>query len=318
MSNQYSGAPLGTILSAPGCGDCATGNPTNCSGLGPEYGSTGGYTTCSSCQYWDGASWVIGNTMLCRKNQYLGNSQTCCAGLPPSGYPNVTCNPNYSPSNPQCTSILQPICNYSDYIFSKSYCNEWGLANPSLAFEAKKNYCSSINLPFANSSPQCAQFVQSSSAQGKLDTMMSKYCKNYPSDPLCSCINSPLPCPNKYDKNCIQNNGYLTYSMINTNCPNVVNCNQFTNLSPGALALGTSEVQNCTSNTTTGSGSGTGTSSGSTSSSSGTTSTKKTTLNTTGSNLTIEIVVIIVLVILFILLATVIILWVRHKRKSHT
>lgn len=310
MSNQYSGAPLGTVLSAPGCGDCATGNPTNCSGLGPEYGSTGGYTTCGSCQYWDGLSWVIGNTMQCRKNQYLGNSQACCAGLSPPGYPNETCNPNYSPSNPQCTSILQPICDYNDHIFSKSYCKEWGLANPSLGFEAKKNYCSSLNLPFANSSPQCAQFVQSSSAQGKLDTMMTKYCKNYPSDPLCSCINSPLPCPNKFDKNCIQNNGYLTYSMINTNCPNIMNCSQFTSLSPGAQAIATNVQQNCTSNTTTGSGS--------TSSGSGSTSTKKTTSNTTGSNLTIEIVAIITLVILFILLATVIILWIRHKRKSNT
>jgi hypothetical protein len=86
------------------------------------------------------------------------------------------------------------------------------------------------------------------------DTFMNNYCRNTPAgqaDPRCSCINSQITCPNKFDKNCIANLGYRTTDMANTQCPDIMNCTQFLNLSPGAQAVATNFDQSCSNTTST-------------------------------------------------------------------
>jgi hypothetical protein len=110
--------------------------------------------------------------------------------------------------------------------------------------EGKVNCCmgmySSGNCPigFSPQSSQCDKF-------------MINYCQTNTDDPRCSCILSEMTCPNKFDTNCIQKNGYRTNDMAKTPCPSVMNCTQFLSLSPGAQALATGVQQDCTSNVST-------------------------------------------------------------------
>lgn len=77
--------------------------------------------------------------------------------------------------------------------------------------------------------PYCANYC----TNGKCDTAMTAYCKTSKGsvDPRCSCINSAATDPSVginpkcIDGKCLST-GYLTNNMIQTNCPNVINCNQ--------------------------------------------------------------------------------------------
>lgn len=88
---------------------------------------------------------------------------------------------------------------------------------------------------------------------GDCDSFMVRtYCQQNPSDPRCSCVTSEMSCPNKFDQNCIKNNGYRTNDMKTVTCPDVMNCIQYNRLSPGAKALATNFQQNCSTSTTVG------------------------------------------------------------------
>lgn len=80
--------------------------------------------------------------------------------------------------------------------------------------------------------------------------LVRTFCQQFPNDPRCSCILSEMTCPNKFDQNCIKNNGYRTNDMKTVTCPDVMNCIQYNRLSPGAKALATNFQQNCSSSST--------------------------------------------------------------------
>lgn len=81
--------------------------------------------------------------------------------------------------------------------------------------------------------------------------MVTDFCQKFPSDPRCSCITSEMTCPNKFDQNCIKNNGYRTADMQRVTCPNVMNCVQYNRLSPDAKAVAVNYEQSCASTTNT-------------------------------------------------------------------
>lgn len=118
---------------------------------------------------------------------------------------------------------------------------QWGLYT-----DEGKVRCCMGQMPgeFCNMSPQ----------DGNCDQFMIRYCQTPTgfADPRCSCLTSEMNCPNKFDVNCIKNNGYRSSDMIKAACPNVMNCTQFVSLSPGAQAIATNVQQDCASAQTTG------------------------------------------------------------------
>src|SRR5579883_1322655 len=256
MSN-YSGPPLGTVVNDTVCSFCGPANiSANCSNLGPEW-SYNGAGSCGSCNFncvnlGAVTPCTIGAYNTCKKTKYLGDLQHCCIGTQPTGYPKTTCDPSINFNSPQCSTVMQNYCALGENIFALPICTSWAAANPDLAFNIKAAYCTQNNIW---DDSNCRSWVQEN--QGKLDSTMVSFCKQYPTDPLCSCVNSEIPCPNKFDTNCIQNGGYETADMIQNQCPNVMNCTQFLSLSPGAQALATNVEQNCSSTINTGSSSST-------------------------------------------------------------
>lgn len=88
--------------------------------------------------------------------------------------------------------------------------------------------------------PYCANYC----TNGKCDTAMTTYCKTSKglTDPRCSCINSAASDPSIginpkcIDSKCLST-GYLTTNMIQTNCPNIINCNQQVSINNAGLQL---------------------------------------------------------------------------------
>lgn len=225
------------------CGSGKDGNGCN-SLYGPEYTFSHEEGPCGVCGFnCVGTACTVGTKTQCKKIQYTGNKTQCCLGLPPTGYPSSTCDPDFNPISDTCFNTLANFCSIGDNIFKNSACKLWAIKNPENAFSIKKTFC---NPSLIGSNQDCRNFVINSS--GKLDdTMVANYCQTNPNDDLCSCISSEIPCPNKFDTNCIKKGGYKTTDMSTVTCPNILNCNQFLTLSPGAQAVATNVEQNCNS-----------------------------------------------------------------------
>lgn len=119
-------------------------------------------------------------------------------------------------------------------IFTDPTCSAWAKANTSQAIPIKMQVCANMN------NCTCRNWAVSAEAMGNIDSIMTPFCAANPNDPLCTCINSPFVaingCPNKFDKKCVAT-GYETSSMIKSQCPNIINCNQQVNLTPAQLSL---------------------------------------------------------------------------------
>lgn len=251
---NYSGDVLGTVKPASGCGACgpAVQDKSKCSDFGSEW-SYNGYGSCGTCRFncvsfgLLGTACTTGTHANCKKTQYTGQASQCCLGQQPTGYPNVTCDPAYTPLSSNCSSTVQNYCSSGNRIFTDSMCISWAAQNPTQANVIKKSYCKPGIIP---TDASCRSWIASSDTQGTIDdVMVSNYCQNNLKDDLCSCVMSEIPCPNKFDSNCIQKGGYKTKDMMTVTCPNVLNCTQFLALSPGAQSIATNVEQNCTSNT---------------------------------------------------------------------
>jgi hypothetical protein len=115
------------------------------------------------------------------------------------------------------------------------------------------NWLSSWCTPDRMGDSLCQKYAQSTAAKGQIDDNMKVYCASAAGrdSDLCSCINSPVGfCANKFDKNCIKKNGYETYDMISTSCPDYLTCKQQVNLSTGALAVLMNVSQTCSTGAT--------------------------------------------------------------------
>lgn len=186
----------------------------------------------------DDSGWIGRMTLNCKdlntgadsNKQDIGNSGNQAGSVPGSGI----------------TGIFGNGGNYIDGI---SF-NIMDMANAKAAqfTEAGKIACCQGKLPKA----LCKMLPQSDDC----DSYMSGLCQTtYKGSPMCSCVNSEIPCPNKNDKNCVANNGYMTKNMTTVACGNYINCTQINNLSGSAKALLVNNTQNCISTqdgTTTG------------------------------------------------------------------
>lgn len=244
----------------------------------------------------------------------------CCATIPAPS----SCASQYSsPTTSSCSSLLEPVCGNQAQIFYMPACKEWATLNQTKAFKFKENYCGQYNAIFQDYEPHCIPFVRG--ASGLLDSMMFKYCNTYPSDPLCSCYVSPIPCPKANDKNCITY-GYKDQIMLQKNCSsNKISCSQFKNLSPSAQALVvnppscSSTSSGSTTGTTSTSGSTTGTTSTS-GSSTGTTSTSGSytpSSSSSSSSLYIEIGIGVLIFVLLLVIIMVIVIAIKKHKKSN-
>lgn len=112
---------------------------------------------------------------------------------------------------------------------------------PESAFKIKEKVCTVDQI---RNNLKCREWV-TNEAQGKIDMTMIAFAKKYPTDPLSTCINSKIPCPNKFDSRCIQNAGYKTYDMLTTKCPDVLNCEQYVTLGPDSQSYAINVQQDC-------------------------------------------------------------------------
>lgn len=133
-------------------------------------------------------------------------------------------------------------------------------------------YCTSDKM----NSPVCQAWCRAN--PGLCDAAAITYCKGAPSDPFCSCINSPLGTipsvnPTCYDQTCLNKSGYRTAPMMSA-CPPIsqVTCTQINNIAAGGkIDLNLFQfTQSCGNQTNVNTGQ-TGTTGGTTGSTGGTT-----------------------------------------------
>lgn len=84
----------------------------------------------------------------------------------------------------------------------------------------------------------CGTFWGPSNTTGDCDSIMSQYCVNNPTDPLCGCLLSDLPVPECIDKRCAQTTAFKTMNMVinrKSGCnANFQICNQYIGISGSA------------------------------------------------------------------------------------
>ncbi len=254
---MYSGDSVGTVINGSGCGLCGSGDNSDCGHLGGEWVRSG-YGQCGACSFncvkvpLIGKQCTKGTYAKCKKTKYSAAPGVCCFGNKPAGYPKQTCDPRYTLHSDACYGAVAGYCQQGNNIFSDAKCVEWGSvdANRHAALGMKQKYCEGK----FGSDASCRAWAQSSEAQGQIDSIVVPFCQSNPNDPLCSCVNSEMTCPQKFDTNCIRNAGYKSFNDMNIPCPDVMNCNQYINLSPGAKAIASNFQQNCSTTTNIGTG----------------------------------------------------------------
>jgi hypothetical protein len=100
-------------------------------------------------------------------------------------------------------------------------------------------------------SDECGSYWGPNAITGDCDGMMQFYCGTTQGqqDPLCNCINSPLPLPECVDSTCANTSAFKTSTMLNNQCVgNYQFCEQFFTLSGEAkenVIEDSNVVQNC-------------------------------------------------------------------------
>jgi hypothetical protein len=129
-----------------------------------------------------------------------------------------------------------------------TYCQSLGngAANDKLCKNYMPALCSSPNaLTNIGTASACQAYALNKISWGLMDQDMTDYCNANPHAGACTCINSEITCPNKFDSACMSA-GYQTWGMVNNSCPNtVLTCEQQVGLSPGAMALAVNTESNC-------------------------------------------------------------------------
>jgi hypothetical protein len=152
-------------------------------------------------------------------------------------------------------------CKSGNRIFDNYDCKKWGMrgeevvdgvikySSVAAAFKGVlKDKCSNVtNLK----KPQCQEFCRSNPGQCP---KIIDFCSIHPTDPLCSCLNSPLndltgaraPPASCFDNACMQT-GYHSTNMerVSKNCPNVIDCKQIIDVQPGAILSNVKIKQTC-------------------------------------------------------------------------
>jgi hypothetical protein len=227
-------AALQTMTSAS-TGNCvacpATINDSCSSKLGPEW--------INDYSVSEGAGCIL----QCKRGSYSNTSQDCCIGIQSSNLQS-TCDPSLNATNGNCSGYILNYCSDPSNI-NNSYCqSNLKTTNLNLFNSCQLKYCTD-DINRINSQSLCRSLVLSPGVIGTIDNTMQAYCNQYPTDGLCCNIKSEIFCPNKFDSRCVGTAAYLTADMLNVTCPNVLTCNQYVNLSPGAKVFATNVQLNC-------------------------------------------------------------------------
>jgi pyruvoyl-dependent arginine decarboxylase (PvlArgDC) len=164
-------------------------------------------------------------------------------------------------TTPESISYMIDYCKSGNRIFDNYDCKKWGMrgeevvdgvikySSVAAAFKGVlKDKCSNVtNLK----KPQCQEFCRSNPGQCP---KIIDFCSIHPTDPLCSCLNSPLndltgaraPPASCFDNACMQT-GYHSTNMerVSKNCPNVIDCKQIIDVQPGAILSNVKIKQTC-------------------------------------------------------------------------
>ena len=138
-------------------------------------------------------------------------------------------------------------CKIGNRIFDDGDCNAWKLLRPVNHKAILKSKCTIGNLK----RPACQQFCKNNAGECRY---VKDFCDLHPTDPLCSCIHSPLNrLPNEatapavcFDQKC-QNLGYKSRDarLVAANCPDNIDCRQIIKAGQGAVLDGVVMNQNC-------------------------------------------------------------------------
>jgi hypothetical protein len=221
-------------VKAPSCSVCPANLYNNCTSLfGPEWGNDTSLAEGSGCRL-----------QCSRVGHSVTDPNICCLGTQPPGYPKSTCDPTLVPGSTGCVETMYSWCTQ----------NETNMVDPKCTSlheypQIMTRYCNSIDK--ITNSQLCRAYLSTPEAGGNIDTTMVQYCNKAPTDSLCCFIKSTIPCPNKFDTRCTGVPAYQTSSMVSTVCPDVLTCNQYISLSPGAKAYATKFDQSCLGNKNT-------------------------------------------------------------------
>lgn len=218
------------------CGSGSTWGPADCRNyLGNEWTYIG-EAPCNYDCIVAGAS--PGTSAKCQMTSYRGERRQCCLnGSSVTG----TCDPTYNIFSPECDEVYMEHCRSRNNIVGDERCVKWATVKPTRAFPLLRDFCT--RNPNAK---ECIEWCKNMASTGNsvCDTIYNTWCARPENKtaPICACINSPLQSsdininPKCNDKNCIMN-GYLTQNMINTNCPDITNCNIQTTIVNSGIQL---------------------------------------------------------------------------------
>lgn len=213
--------------------------------------------------------------IYCIHDSYHGEPYPCCT-TGESGKDQITCDPKYTPSSALCNDSMTKFCK-GDKLFKNPRCRQWAEAQPGAAYVNVKEFCTNP----ANIDQEFCKIWCNRQKDGTCDSAVTEFCKKNKNHPYCSCINSKLAGrdyninPKCFDADCLKT-GYLTKTMDQTPCPNIVDCAMNIKLANSGVNLANFQYnQNCSSSTgggTVNTGSGSSPSPGVTISPGGTTS----------------------------------------------
>jgi len=233
LVNCYDG-PFDTLLKQkttgtliyPVCKPCPATLYESCNNImGPEWGQDSSVAMGAGCQ------------LQCSRIGYTNlDPSTCCLGIQSSNT-NITCDPTLVPSSVRCQPTMTNWCMNGK--MTDAICTSLPYYNTIL-----NQYCNSVSNIKNNSI--CSNYIISN--PGKFDSIMTQYCSAYPNDDICCLMRSTIPCPNKFDIRCESKAGYQTSSMIATQCPSMLTCNQYINLG-SAQQFASNVEENCVGTT---------------------------------------------------------------------
>jgi len=134
------------------------------------------------------------------------------------------------------------ITNDANSVWAEIYINPLNLTNyVTMAQQAIANpkWCCGVEYGDNEIATQACEDAGYIPASNTCDTWMRDFCKKHPTDPLCACINSPVPMPQCLDIKCSSSRAYRTQQNLGE-CKNLTYCSQIIadidKLEPGAKA----------------------------------------------------------------------------------
>jgi hypothetical protein len=181
---------------------------------------------------------------ICSRN-ISGSTLKCASGQRDS----LTCANKYCRhSSPASIPYMINYCVAGGRIFTSHDCKVWGGYQKDAYTAVLKDKCNNVtNLK----KPQCQEYCRSNPGQCPI---VVDFCSIHPTDPLCSCLKSPLneitgsgaPPASCFDNNCMQT-GYHSTNMVRVskNCPNYIDCKQIITAQKGAILNNVNIQQKC-------------------------------------------------------------------------